>query len=615
MAASTDTLERETKLQGMGSSRLRKEDARFIRGRGTYVDDIKLPGMLFGAIVRSPYAHARIKSINKAKALAVPGVVAVLTADDLKPVKLHWMPTLGGDVQAVLADKKVCFQMQEVAMVIASDRYSAADGADAVEVDYEELPAIVDPHKSMAPGAPDHSRRHRRQGRSRSRQAHAPQSHLHLGSGRQGRHRCGVRQRRGDRPRRDPEPARASVSAGDLRLRGLVRQGHGPVDGLHDVAGAAPGAHRRRDAFGHSRKQDPHHRRRHRRRLRQQGAGLSGLCRRHRRVDRDRRADQVDRVAHRQHLHDRIRARLSRRRRTGGRQGRPHQGAALYRAGRSRRVQFARLGHQAAGRPVQHLHRLLRHSQGLLPGRCGLYQQGARRRGLSLFAAGHRGGVPDRAHDRRAGAEARPRQGRDPPAQLRQGGQVSVHHGARLDARQRQLPRRAGKGVEGGGLRRPAQGAGRKAGQGRADGHRHLHLHRDRRRRTHQGLRHPRHRAVRQLRHPRQSHRQRHRAAGHDEPGPGPRDDLRADHRHRAGPVVGRDPDRGRRHRQGALRRGHLGLALHAGRRRRRGDGRAQDPREGAKDRGAPAGGGRRRPRMGGRPLQGQGQPEPRPRP
>ena len=133
MAGSTDTLERETKLQGLGSSRLRKEDARFIRGRGTYVDDIKLPGMLFGAIVRSPYAHARIKSINKAKALAVPGVVAVLVADDLKPVKLDWMPTLGSDVQAVLADKKVCFQMQEVAMVIAADRYSAADGADAVE--------------------------------------------------------------------------------------------------------------------------------------------------------------------------------------------------------------------------------------------------------------------------------------------------------------------------------------------------------------------------------------------------------------------------------------------------------------------------------------------------
>src|SRR3974390_3925065 len=100
----TDTLERESKLQGLGASRLRKEDARFIRGRGTYIDDIKLPAMLFGALVRSPYAHARIKSIDKTKALAVPGVVAVLTADDLKPVKLHWMPPPRGDAPAVLAD-------------------------------------------------------------------------------------------------------------------------------------------------------------------------------------------------------------------------------------------------------------------------------------------------------------------------------------------------------------------------------------------------------------------------------------------------------------------------------------------------------------------------------
>ena len=149
-----DRIEREEKLEGLGVSKLRKEDARFIRGQGSYVDDIKLPGMLFGAMVRSPYAHARIKSIDKSQALAVPGVVAVLTADDLKPVKLHWMPTLGGDVQAVLADQKVCFQYQEVAFVLAHDRYATADGADAVIVEYEELPAIVDPKQAMAPNAP-----------------------------------------------------------------------------------------------------------------------------------------------------------------------------------------------------------------------------------------------------------------------------------------------------------------------------------------------------------------------------------------------------------------------------------------------------------------------------
>ena len=154
MGDMSDLKEREDKLQGMGTSMLRKEDAKFIRGQGNYVDDIKMPGMLFGALVRSPYAHARIKGIDKSKALAAPGVVAVLTADDLKPVNLHWMPTVGGDVQAVLADQKVHFQMQEVAMVIATDRYAAADGAALVEVDYEELPAIVDPKKALLPDAP-----------------------------------------------------------------------------------------------------------------------------------------------------------------------------------------------------------------------------------------------------------------------------------------------------------------------------------------------------------------------------------------------------------------------------------------------------------------------------
>lgn len=146
--------ERMAALQGMGESRLRKEDARFIQGKGNYVDDIKLPGMLHMDIVRSPYAHARIKSIDKSEALKVPGVIAVLTADDLKPFKLHWMPTLAGDVAAVLADEKVHFQMQEVAVVIAEDRYAAADGVEAVQVEYEELPVVLDPYEALQPGAP-----------------------------------------------------------------------------------------------------------------------------------------------------------------------------------------------------------------------------------------------------------------------------------------------------------------------------------------------------------------------------------------------------------------------------------------------------------------------------
>ena len=118
----TSREERIENLKGMGCSRKRVEDARFTQGKGNYVDDIKLDGMLFGDFVRSPYAHARIKNIDTAAALEVPGVLAVLTAKDLEPLGLHWMPTLAGDKQMVLADGKVLFQGQEVAFVVAEDR-------------------------------------------------------------------------------------------------------------------------------------------------------------------------------------------------------------------------------------------------------------------------------------------------------------------------------------------------------------------------------------------------------------------------------------------------------------------------------------------------------------
>jgi carbon-monoxide dehydrogenase large subunit len=154
MENTAEVQEREDSIKGVGCSRKRKEDARFVQGTGRYTDDLKLPGMLFADMVRSPYAHARIKSINKEKALALPGVHAVLTADDLKPLNLHWMPTLAGDVQAVLADEKVHFQYQEVAVVIADDRYIAADATELVEVEYEELEVLVDPHRAMDEGAP-----------------------------------------------------------------------------------------------------------------------------------------------------------------------------------------------------------------------------------------------------------------------------------------------------------------------------------------------------------------------------------------------------------------------------------------------------------------------------
>jgi carbon-monoxide dehydrogenase large subunit len=144
----------DAKICGMGHSMRRKEDPRLIRGQGHYVDDIQLPGMLYMDIVRSPFAHARIKSIRTEAALKVPGVLAVITGETLAKYNLHWMPTLSADTQMVLPVEKVMYQSQEVAAVIATDRYAAADGVDAVEVDYEQLPVTVDPFKSLAPGAP-----------------------------------------------------------------------------------------------------------------------------------------------------------------------------------------------------------------------------------------------------------------------------------------------------------------------------------------------------------------------------------------------------------------------------------------------------------------------------
>ncbi|HEY7983055.1 MAG TPA: molybdopterin cofactor-binding domain-containing protein, partial [Ktedonobacterales bacterium] len=143
-----------TEVHGIGHSVKRKEDPRFIRGKGTYVDDVKLPGMLYMAIVRSPYAHATITKIDASKALALPGVLAVITGKDLDAAGLAWMPTLMSDKQMVLPVDRVVYQSQEVAAVIATERYIAADGVAAVEVEYDPLPPVVDPMRALQPDAP-----------------------------------------------------------------------------------------------------------------------------------------------------------------------------------------------------------------------------------------------------------------------------------------------------------------------------------------------------------------------------------------------------------------------------------------------------------------------------
>jgi len=141
-------------IGGLGHPVKRKEDPRFIRGKGTYVDDIKLPGMLYLDILRSPYAHARITKLDTSKAVAMPGVVAVITGKDLEAAGLAWMPTLMSDRQMVLPTDRVVYYAQEVAAVIAEDRYTAADAVLAIDVEYEALEPVLDPFRALEPDAP-----------------------------------------------------------------------------------------------------------------------------------------------------------------------------------------------------------------------------------------------------------------------------------------------------------------------------------------------------------------------------------------------------------------------------------------------------------------------------
>jgi carbon-monoxide dehydrogenase large subunit len=147
-------VEQEQGSGWLGRRVKRKEDDRFIVGRGNYIEDIKLPNMLHMAILRSPFPHAKINSIDTSAAAELPGVVAVVTGELLAEHKLAWMPTLSGDTQAVLATDKVRMQGQEVACVIAEDPYTAHDALELIGVDYDPLPVVISPQRALEPDAP-----------------------------------------------------------------------------------------------------------------------------------------------------------------------------------------------------------------------------------------------------------------------------------------------------------------------------------------------------------------------------------------------------------------------------------------------------------------------------
>ena len=613
--------ERAEKLQGMGCRRKRVEDVRFVQGKGSYVDDLKLPGMLYGDLVRSPHAHARVKKIDTAKASAVPGVVAVLTAETLKTVNLAWMPTLAGDVQMVLADGKVLFQNQEVAFVIAESREAAADAVDLVEVEYEQLPCNVDPLKAMSDGAPVI----REDIKDKTEGAHGPRKHYnHV-----------FAWSAGDKTATDAAFAKADVTIkelivyprchpcpletcqcvasfdkikGELTLWGTFQAPHVirtvgsliskiPEHKIHVIAPDIGGG------FGNK-----------------VGAYSGYICAIVASIVTGRPVKWVE---------DRI-ENLSTT--AFARDFHMETEIACTKDGKVLAMRCYTIADHGAFDACANatkwpagLFSIISGSYDfpdrLLPGRRRLHQQGAGRGRLSLLVPRHRGGLRDRARHGHHGAEARHGSGRVPDEEPDPPRAVPLHVGVRLAVRLGRLSDRHDQGDGGGRLQQAARGAEGEAGRvparrdPRGDGHRRRVLHRDRRRRAVAQLRHPRHRDVRLRRDPHPSDRQRHLPARHQVAGPGPRDDLRPDHRQRARHRGRQHHGRGRQHRHGAVRARHLRVALDAGVGRRDRDGVPQDQGQGADDRRLHAGGARRRSRMGRRPLPGEGQSRARSRP
>ena len=258
----------------LGASIKRVEDPRFITGAGNYVDDIKLASMAHMAILRSPYAHANIRSIDTAAARAMPGVVAVFVGADIpyNPMPMAWPAGGSAGIQnnvstpRTLATDSVKWTGEGVAAVVAETEAQAFDALEAIVVDYEPLPAVVDADKAIAAG------------RAAAPRERPEQRRLRVERRGQGRDRRGRRRRRGRRPPADRQPAPHPEPDGGPRRHRLVQPGHGRVHDLDvepDAAHPAPAAGGVRD--GRPGAQDPVHQPGRRRRLRDEDLLLPGL--------------------------------------------------------------------------------------------------------------------------------------------------------------------------------------------------------------------------------------------------------------------------------------------------------------------------------------------------
>ncbi len=383
----------------IGFGRLRrKEDARFIRGQGRYVDDVELTGMLHGAVLRSPLAHARIVSIDTSAALHHPKVHAVITGADLEARGMAWMPTLSADTQAVLATDKVRFQGQEVAFVIADDRYSARDALELIDVEYEPLPVVVDARRALEADAPV------------IRDDHAGRVDNHIFDWESGdaaateaafaRAEVVVEQEMVF-PRSHPAPMETCGAVADYdRVAGKLtvwcttqaphahRTLYALVTGLpeHKIRVISPDVG---GGFGNKVPVYP-------------GyvcamAGSMLLGRPVKWVE-----DRSENLMSTGFARDYAMRRPDRRR-----PDRSHPRRRRRRDRRPRRVQRDRPADPLPGRLLQRVHRLLRRGRRALPGDRRLHEQGARRRRVRVLVPDRRGGLPRRAHRRLPGARAR----------------------------------------------------------------------------------------------------------------------------------------------------------------------------------------------------------------
>jgi carbon-monoxide dehydrogenase large subunit len=341
----------------MGCKRKRVEDVRFTQGKGSMSTIIKLPGMLFGDFVRSPYPHARIKRSTRPKRAKVPGVIAVLTAEDLKPLNLHGCRRWPVTCRWFWPTARYCSRTRKWPSSSPRTATSPMTPSELVEVDYEELPVLVDPFKAMDPDAPVLREDWKARWKAPTARA-TPQPHLQMAVGDK------------ERPKR--------FRQADVTIKEMIsyhRTHPSPLETCQCVA-SMDKVKGRADALGHlpGAARDPHgrladvHHSEHKIHVIAPDIGggfgnkvgrLSGLYLLDRRLHRHRRAGEMGRGPDGEPLHHVFCPRLSHddgTRRHQGRQDHRPESAMCCRPWRLRRL---RRSVQMAGRVLQHLHRLL----------------------------------------------------------------------------------------------------------------------------------------------------------------------------------------------------------------------------------------------------------------